>query len=127
DDGAGAWDGAPGGDGGGLDERGLGYCLGEARRELGNECPVARAQAPGAVALGYGVAGGTEGFAQGVRRIWASRVTEALVAVLVGVERLQHRRIGRVVGCPALIAVVGEHGVECRPAFRDGASEGGDE
>ncbi len=88
---------------------------------------IACAQAPGAVTLGHRVARAGEGLAEGVGRIRARRGAEALVAPLVGVEGLVERRVGLVLGRPALVAVVGEHGVERRLSGGDGSREGGNE
>ena len=52
---------------------------------------------------------------------------EALVAHLMGVEGGGMRRVGRVLGRPALDAVVGQHGVEGRPPRSDRGREACDE
>ncbi len=106
-----------------VDQAGLAHGVGEAGGELGDQRLVARPEPPGAVALGHGVAGAGEGLAQGVRRIRTRRGAEALVAPLMGVEGLGQGRVGLVLGRPALVAVVGEHGVERRLAGGDGGRE----
>ena len=57
DDGGGAGDAAPRGDGRRVDLAGLAHGLGKAGGELGDQGLVARAQPPGAVAFGHRVAG----------------------------------------------------------------------
>src|SRR5947208_17113725 len=108
DDGTGAGDGAPRGNGLRVDQPRLARGFGKAVGELGDQRFVAGPQPPGAVALGDSVALAAEGLAQGIRRIRSRRGAEALVASLMGVESLRKRGIGVVLWRPALVAVVGQ-------------------
>ena len=101
----------------------LRHRVGESESKIGDQRLICGAKHPRTVALGDSATSGAECLRQRRRRIRSGRNTEALVRLLVCMKRCSHCRIGRMLRCPRVCAVVGQHGIERGLSCGDGASE----